>query len=38
MDSPKEERVYHLIQTVVRRVRDESAPKKSTAKKSAAQR
>jgi Bacterial SH3 domain len=35
MDAPREERVYHLIQTVVRRVRDESAPKKYTSKKSA---
>ncbi len=32
MDGAKEERVYHLIQTVVRRVRDESAPKKSAAR------
>jgi hypothetical protein len=38
MDSPREERVYHLIQTVVRRVRDESSPKKSTTKESAAHR
>jgi hypothetical protein len=32
MDGAKEERVFHLIQTVVRRVRDESAPKKSAAR------
>ena len=38
MDDPKEERVYHLIQTVVRRVRDDSTPKKIAAKKSAAHR
>jgi Bacterial SH3 domain len=32
MDGAKEQRVYHLIQTVVRRVRDESSPKKSAAR------
>jgi hypothetical protein len=31
MDGAKEERVYHLIQTVVRRVRDETSAKKSVA-------
>ncbi len=31
MDGAKEERVYHLIQTVVRRVRDEASSKKSVA-------
>jgi hypothetical protein len=38
MDSGKDERVYHLVQTVVRRVRDESSRKKSPAKKASAHR
>jgi Bacterial SH3 domain len=35
MNAGKEERVYHLVQTVVRRVRDDSAIKKSLKKASA---
>jgi hypothetical protein len=38
MNAGKEERVYHLVQTVVRRVRDESATKKSFAKKASSHR
>ena len=35
MDSGKEERLYHLVQTVVRRVREESGTKAGTGKRAA---
>jgi hypothetical protein len=38
MNAGTEERVYHLVQTVVRRVRDASSMKKSPAKKASAHR